>query len=68
MFASAFPDPGSLELPPTVAMLFSFLVTAYALGRGAPRDDVQWKAFIGGFIGVGAGFLVWGIGLITGLY
>jgi hypothetical protein len=49
-------------------MVFSFLAIAHAFWRREPRDDVQWKAFVGTFAGVGTGLLVWIFGLISGLY
>jgi len=49
-------------------MAFSFFGAAYALWRREPKDSVQWKAFLGTFTGIGFGFLVWGFGLVSGLY
>jgi hypothetical protein len=49
-------------------MTFSFLWAVYALWRPEPKEDVQWKAFLGSLLGIGFGFLVWGFGLISGLY
>jgi hypothetical protein len=68
MFAATAPDPGSPGFPLSVGALAGFLVTAYALGRCDPREDVQWKAFLGGFAGIGLGLMVWIFGLISGLY
>lgn len=68
VLASTLPDTGSFEFPPTVAMLFGFLVTAYALGCRNSRDDVQWQAFIGGFIGFCCGLVIYAFGHAFGLH
>jgi len=49
-------------------MVFSFAGTAYAFSRRQPRESIQWQAFLGTFIGVGVGLLVWAFALVTGLY
>jgi hypothetical protein len=49
-------------------MVFSFAATAYAFSRRQPRESVQWKAFLGTFIGAGVRLLVWVFALVTGLY
>lgn len=68
MLASALPDTGSFEFPPTVAMLFGFFVTAYALSCRHSRDDVEWQAFIGTFIGFGCGLVIYLFGHTFGLH
>jgi hypothetical protein len=67
MLAATTPDPGSPGFPLSVGALAGFLVTAYALGQSDSREDVQWKAFLGGSAGFGLGLLVWVIGLAPGL-
>lgn len=49
-------------------MLFSFLATAYALLCWNSKDEVQWAAFIGGFIGFGCGLIVYLLGHALGLH
>lgn len=66
--AAVLPDPGSPGFPMSVGAFVGFLATAYALGRRESREDVQWKALLGGFAGMVVGLLVYGLGLATGLY
>ncbi|MGE5283182.1 MAG: hypothetical protein ACM3N0_12855 [Chloroflexota bacterium] len=68
MLAATAPDPGSLGFAATCAMVFSFVGTAYAFLRREPKESIQWKAFLGTFIGVGVGLMVWAFALATGLY
>jgi hypothetical protein len=68
VFASSLPDAGSLEFPAAAVMVSTFLATAYAFASRASRGDVQWTAFVAGFVGAGFGLFVWTFGLITGLY
>lgn len=68
MLASTLPDFGSPGTPALVSTAISFLWTVYAFWRGVERDEILWAAFVGGFIGLGIGFLLYAIGLITGLY
>jgi hypothetical protein len=68
VFAATTPDPGSLSFAATMAMVFSFAGAGYAFLRREPRESIQWKAFLGTFSGIGVGLLVWGFGLISGLY
>jgi hypothetical protein len=68
MLAATTPDPDSPGFPLSVGAFVGFVVTAYALGRRNSREDVQWKAFLGGFAGIGLGLLVWVFGLVSGLY
>jgi hypothetical protein len=66
VFASS-PNPASFDFPSTVAMFFGFLATAYALGIGDSRDEVHWKALIGGFIGFGCGLFLYLLSHLLGL-
>ena len=49
-------------------MAFSFLGATYAFYKREPKESVQWKAFLGTMLGMGIGFLVYGVGLVSGLY
>jgi Flp pilus assembly protein protease CpaA len=68
VLASTLPDFGSPGTPAFVSTAISFLWTLYALRRGVEQDEIFWEAFVGGFIGLGIGFLLYAFGLITGLY
>lgn len=67
MLASSLPDPASFDFPSSVAMFFGFLTAAYGLGRRDPRDEVHWKALIGGFIGFGCGLIAYVVSHALGL-
>jgi hypothetical protein len=68
VLAASAPDPGSVTFAATCAMVFSFFGAAYGFSRQEPKDDIQWKAFVGTVVGIGLGLLVWGFGLLSGLY
>lgn len=68
MLASTLPDFGSPGTPTLVSAAISFLWTLYALMRGVEQDEVLWAAFMGGFVGLGIGFVLYAFGLTTGLY
>jgi Flp pilus assembly protein protease CpaA len=68
VFASTLPDIGSPGTPALISTAISFLWTLHAFWRGVGQDEILWAAFVGGFIGLGVGFLLYAIGLITGLY
>lgn len=68
MLASTLPDFGSPGTPALISTAVSFLWTIYAFRRGVGQDEILWAAFLGGFIGLGIGFLLYAFGLITGLY
>jgi hypothetical protein len=68
VLAAALPDLGSPGFPLSAGAFAGFLVTAYALSRRESKEDVQWKAFLGGFVGIGLGLMVWVFGLASGLY
>jgi Flp pilus assembly protein protease CpaA len=68
VFASTPPDFGSPGTPAFVSGVVSFIWTLYAVVRGAEQDDILWAAFVGGFVGLGAGFALYAFSLLTGLY
>ncbi len=68
MLAASLPDPGSPDLPALFSIAAGFVLTAHAFWRGDTRGDVQWAGFKGAFIGAGVGLVVYGFGLLTGLY
>jgi hypothetical protein len=47
-------------------MVIGFLATAYGLSCGKSREEVQWAAFLGAFIGAGFGLLIYGFAVMSG--
>jgi len=67
MFAATPPDPGSLSFVTFPALVISFgWAGAFVLRE--PKEKVQWKGFLGTLLGVGVGLVIYGFGLLSGLY
>jgi hypothetical protein len=64
---AGLPDPGNPGFPAVVSILMGFSATSYGFWLGLPRDEVQWAGFLGAYIGVGLGLIVYLLKLIVPL-
>jgi len=61
------PDPSEPEFPALAGAAGAFLAAAVAFLRRSSREEVEWEAFRGGFVGSGTGIVIYLVVLITGL-
>lgn len=59
MLVGSLPDPASPGIIAVSSILAGFLGTSFGLWREESRDEVRWKAFAWGYVGVGLGLLIY---------
>jgi hypothetical protein len=62
------PDPGAPDFVVIIGALWAFLGSARALVRTRSWSEARDDAFKAGFFGTAIGLLVYGFGLVTGVY
>jgi hypothetical protein len=67
-FGAQAPDPGSPDFPALLGLTGGVLATGVALALGWLREEVEWLALLGAFIGGAVGLAVYLGGVITNLY
>jgi hypothetical protein len=56
---AGLPDPSSPNFPAVVSILIGFAGTSCGFWLRLSRDEVQWAGFLGAYLGVGVGLVVY---------